>query len=108
MRLRNTLSTSKIPRHLGLFATMAFSAMIPQFVLAQSLTSVSLAGVVHDGLGRPLFDVSVTVGDPSTGLERHATTDRIGRFSLSLLPPGRYDVLAEAIGYRPRRTRGVP
>src|SRR5207302_8670866 len=35
-------------------------------------------------------------------------TTRTGRFQFALLPAGEYEILAERLGYRPHRVRGVP
>ncbi len=84
-----------------------FSASGAGVVTGQSLTSATLVGGVRDSLGGPLFDVAVTAIARSNGITRHAVTTRNGEFRIALLPPGEYDVRAEAIGYRPKLVRGV-
>lgn len=75
---------------------------------AQSLTAGGLAGTVRGEGDRALDAVDVTAIDVASGLSRTAVTDRRGRFRFALLPPGEYELLAERLGYRPRRLRGVP
>lgn len=75
---------------------------------AQTLTSGLLEGVVEDSLGARLHDARVTVVEPTSGYTRAAETRRDGRFRLSLLPPGDYELLVERFGFRPVRMQGVP
>lgn len=74
---------------------------------AQFLATGSIQGVVQDEAGVPIFDVIVTLDPRGGGLERSDTTNRDGRFSISFLPPGVYDVIAERLGFRPQRMQGV-
>jgi len=74
---------------------------------AQSITFGALSGRVTDASGRPLVDAEVRLVDPSSGAERTAVTGRDGRFRFGLLGVARYDVLAEAIGFRPMVHAGV-
>lgn len=60
--------------------------------------SASVAGKVADMEGGVLPGVTVTLtGD--AGQRRTQTTDVDGRFSFSMLPPGRYDILCELEGF---------
>lgn len=68
---------------------------------AQSITFGALSGQVTDAAGKPLADAEVRLVDPSSGAERSVITARDGRFRFGLLGVARYDVIAEAIGYRP-------
>ena len=61
-----------------------------------------------DALGTPIFDAEVTLVAQGSGALYVATTRRSGEALISALPPGDYDVRAEALGYRPRLVRGVP
>ncbi len=74
---------------------------------AQSITFGALSGRVIDASGRPLVEAEVRLVDPSSGAERTAVTARDGRFRFGLLGVGRYDVIAEAIGFRPMVHAGV-
>jgi hypothetical protein len=86
---------------LGLFL------LVPSMLPAQSATTGALSGIVRDTLGQPLGNVRVEITDQVTGFRRDLTTPRSGEFGFRLLPPGRYDVLAEMLGYRPTEVRGV-
>lgn len=82
---------------------MAVSIVLPAPLAAQSLSVGRLGGVVLDAAGRPLRDVEVRVMDRAGGSERAVTSARDGSFRFEALPDGRYDLLAEALGYVPAR-----
>jgi hypothetical protein len=67
-----------------------------------------LRGEVRSAQEEVLADVRVAIEDVRSGIILEARTDRSGRFLFRLLPPGQYDVTAEALGYRPQRLVGVP
>jgi len=87
---------------------IVLAVWLPAAAVGQSITAGELSGTVTDTLGQPLNGADVIVLDQSSGVERVATVDRRGGFRFTLLPPGEYEVFAEALGYRPRRVRGVP
>jgi Carboxypeptidase regulatory-like domain/TonB dependent receptor len=70
--------------------------------LAQTdVATGSVAGVVKDDSGGALPGVAVAAIGSETGLRRGATTDRSGRYSLALLPPGLYRMTATLSGFKP-------
>jgi len=74
---------------------------------AQTLTAGDVVGNIVDVTGLPVGDVLLTLTEAGTGLTRTAMTTRGGRFSLALVVPGQYHLLAEHLGYRPTVVRGV-
>ena len=82
--------------------------MMASQLAAQSISGGALDGRVVDALGTPIFDAEVTLVAQSSGALYITTSSRSGFATLSALPPGDYDVRAEALGYRPRLVRGVP
>jgi hypothetical protein len=90
-------------------ATLVLTIVVPtaRRLPAQTVTSGALTGVVRDTAGEPLRGVRVEVTDQATGFHREMTTLRPGEFSFRFLAPGRYDILAEMLGYRPTELRGV-
>jgi hypothetical protein len=64
---------------------------------AQGTTAVS--GVVRDEVGRPIGEVLVVI-DPDS-LSLRARTNDAGRFRITSVPAGRYEVRVVRIGYRP-------
>ena len=69
-------------------------------VFAQS-TSATLSGTVVDQNGGVVPGVEVTIVNTSTSLQRHATTNSEGSFTVPLLPPGSYTVTARGQGFAP-------
>ncbi len=74
---------------------------------AQSLTAGDVGGTVQDSAGRAVSEALVTLTDAASGLPRTASGTRAGRYRLTLVPPGEYNVLVERLGYRPVRVLGV-
>ena len=91
-------------RQVGFFCALLILA---RALPAQTITTGALSGVVRDTLGQPINGARVEVTDQATGFRRDLTTARSGEYGFRLLPPGRYDVLAEVLGYRPTEVRGV-
>jgi Carboxypeptidase regulatory-like domain len=74
--------------------------LAPIVSIAQSESgSAAVEGTVTDANGASVAGASVTVRNLETGLERIATTDDGGRYSVRVLPVGRYSVRAEAKGF---------
>ena len=100
--------TPSNPRTVRAVALLLFLGSIGRLASAQSLTAGTLSGLVQDSAGAPLFEVSVTATNRTSGISRAVFTPRTGVYTLQLLPAGDYDVLIERIGYRPLRVTGVP
>ncbi|MDR2962588.1 MAG: TonB-dependent receptor [Bacteroidales bacterium] len=74
--------------------------------LCAAQPSGTVRGVVTDGVSRqplPFVTVQVRNSSPAIG----AVTDEQGRFSLTNLPIGRYDIETSLVGYEPSITREV-
>lgn len=67
----------------------------------------TIQGLVSDPAGAPVADAAVRVRGLATGFERQASTSSEGRFVISLLPLGAYEVQVEAAGFAPYTQRGV-
>jgi hypothetical protein len=88
-----------------LIITLFTSALASAGAAAQ--TAATLAGRVLDTEGGVLPGVTVTVRQTDTGLQRLATTDAQGRYTVAALPPGSYEIRAELAGFRPLVRSGV-
>src|SRR5215471_1392198 len=75
----------------------ALALLSGSFALAQ--TTGSIRGVVIGPDSAPLPGVSIEATSTNLQGARTATSDREGRFILSLLPPGSYRVKAELAGF---------
>ncbi|MEM6456009.1 MAG: TonB-dependent receptor [Acidobacteriota bacterium] len=95
-------TTACVPaRRLAIFFVLLCLLAAP---LAATVTDGTIAGRVTDVDGAPLPGVTVTLDDPS--LPRAARvdqTDADGRFRLTPLPAGRYDVAFTLEGFRTER-----
>lgn len=69
-----------------------------QFAQAQSSTA-TLTGTCLDKNGAAISDVTVAVVNADTRLKRQVATDSEGHFEVSLLPPGRYDLVMHRSGF---------
>ncbi|MGH7526664.1 MAG: TonB-dependent receptor [Gemmatimonadales bacterium] len=69
-------------------------------LLLQAATG-RIEGTVASDAGAPIPGASITI----TALDRRATTDSAGRFSLREVTPGTWDVVVSAVGFEPASLR---
>ena len=74
--------------------------------LAQIATA-TLTGIVRDETGGALPGVTLTVRRTATGVTRTAITDAQGRYRITALEPGEYDVRAELTNFKAVLRSGV-
>ncbi len=87
-----------------LTATMVFAI----FGIAQSQSSAAdLSGTVTDTSGAVVAGATVTARSASTGIKRTVTTDGQGGYQMIGLPPGEYEVTAEAGNFKKSVVSGV-
>ena len=69
-------------------------------VMAQSQSNAAdLQGAVRDPSGAAVAGATVTARNLATNLTRTATTDADGMYQILSLPPGNYEITAEAPGF---------
>ena len=68
-------------------------------LVAQSVTSGDIVGVVTDPSGAVLANASVTLKSQESGRTQAQSTNPRGAYRFSLLPPGRYTVSVAAAGF---------
>jgi hypothetical protein len=73
---------------------------------AQTPTA-ALSGVVHDASGAVVPSAQIRVRNTDTGAARETASNEEGRYSLTNLPPGQYEVRAEKPGFRTAVQSGV-
>src|SRR5438105_5741044 len=83
---------------LSLLAACALSISINAFAQSQA-NSGNIEGRVVDPNGAAVVGATVAATNQQTGLEKTATTNDQGDFSVILLPPGMYTVHANAAGF---------
>ena len=81
-----------------LSAGAVFLCFLPAILSAQSYTA-SVRGVVTDTSQAAVPDAKVTITDVSRNITRSATTDTSGRYVVTALPPGDYELAVEAAGF---------
>lgn len=79
------------------FCTLVLMAGLPGSSSAQSQSAAAnLTGVVSDSSGAVVAGATVTVRNLATNFTRNAMTDKEGRYQILTLPPGNYEITAEA------------
>ena len=75
---------------------------------ARAQTTGTIVGVVTDAHARaPVAGALVIATSPGLQGEQTAVTDSAGRFTITLLPPGRYRLSARLEGYKPADRAGL-
>jgi hypothetical protein len=77
-------------------------------VAAQTLDRAEIHGTIRDETGAVLDDVSVTLTETNTGLERATVSGRDGHYSAPLMPLGVYVVRAERSGFAVAKSDPLP
>ena len=80
-----------------------FLGFIPTLVTAQTTATVN--GIVQDAQGGAIPGATVTTTNLATSLVRTYVTDSQGRYTVSGLPPGAYELRAELTGFVMRPVR---
>ncbi len=85
-------------------ARTAALAVLAAFIAVASasaqVTTGTLIGHITDATGQPLFKAAVRVEDAAHGVSRTASTDELGFYRFSDLPPAMYAVQAEMSGFQ--------
>jgi hypothetical protein len=94
-----------LSRFILLLASAVILLKLP--VLQAQVLYGSIVGTVTDQTGAVLPNAQVKAVNPQTGESRDVVTDEAGRFSLSNVLPGDYELRISAPGFRPVVTSGV-
>ena len=70
-------------------------------------TTATLSGVVHDPTGAVVPQVKITLRNIAKGANRTTSTDNDGRYNLSTMEPGTYELRAERTGFSTEVKNGV-
>jgi hypothetical protein len=82
-------------------------ALLASAIALGQTTTATLSGVVKDASGALVPSVKVTARNASTGATRDTTSDSEGRYNLTNLSPGQYEVRAERTGFKTAAQSGV-
>jgi hypothetical protein len=88
-----------------ILVTLFCSLVIP--LKAQQASTSTLSGRVLDPQGSVLAGAKITATQKTTGLQRLATANDEGFYTLTNLPPGEYEVMIESQGFAVKRFDAV-
>ena len=74
-------------------------ALLPLFASGQTQTAGRIAGTVRDAQGAVIAGAEVALENLATADKRTTTSDSTGNYSLTLLPPAKYDLKIQAKGF---------
>lgn len=90
------------------FLLIACLAVFSIVIVAQSqANSGNIEGRIIDPNGAAVAGATVTATNQETGLEKSATSNDEGQFSIILLPPGKYTVKTNASGFTASEVKDV-
>ena len=92
---------------LGVVFLYALAACVTAGLWAQSASTGAISGIVKDTSGAVIAGASVTLTNIATGTARTVATDGTGSFTFSLLPPGDYQAVFTAQGFKVATTGPV-
>src|SRR5262249_37806753 len=70
-------------------------------------TTATVSGVIRDGTGAVVPGTKISARNTLTGVVRETTADENGRYSVTNLGPGQYEVRAEKAGFQTAVQSGV-
>ncbi len=82
------------------FLVVAFVAMSSGPIALGQTTTATLSGAIRDASGAVVPEAKISVTNINTGATRETATDSEGRYNLTNLGPGQYEVRAERAGFR--------
>src|ERR1041385_615128 len=89
----------KILLHLAVAVCAASTLYASAPVRARQLGAATLVGVVRDPNGAVIPGAAVSATNAATGATRETKTNEGGAYVLPTLPPGEYEMRAEAQGF---------
>src|SRR2546430_1328801 len=84
-----------------------FILMVVASVATAQTTTAAFQGTVTDTAGAVIPAAQVTASNVETGLKRTTTTNEAGRFLLSELPPGSYEITVTLPGFETLVRKGM-
>lgn len=88
-------------------STLVLVLVLSAGILAQSGPTGTLSGVITDPSGAVMPSVEVTARNPATGLSRTTKADGMGRWTMSALPTGDYELSYDAVDFKKLTQAGV-
>jgi len=106
LRLREA-SAVLLSRLNRLLLIMLPTALLAGVTAFGQTTTATLSGVIRDSNGGVLPNVRISARNTGTGGTRETRTDSAGRYSLTNLEPGQYEIRAERTGFKTMAQSGV-
>ena len=100
------IATTRLATRLCLLVVFSLTIAVGAFAQSQATTG-NIEGRVLDPKDAAVPGASVTATNQQTGLEKTATTDDQGGFTIAFLPPGPYTVRANSSGFSQMEVRDV-
>src|SRR4029077_12201926 len=104
LRVGGTMKLAKIANLLFVAAILLFAAASAP---AQSLQNGAVHGTVVDTTNAVMPNVKLTLTNTSTGLQRQLTTEADGGYDFENVPPGQYNLTAEASGFATKTVKAI-
>ena len=90
------MSTREMIKVLTRISLLLIFIAISSGIVCAQVTTADITGRVLDTQGRVVTGATVTATNKGTGQSRTATTNDSGDYTITQLPPGKYDVTVEA------------
>jgi hypothetical protein len=88
------------------FSTLALCFFLSSVAFAQE-TTATITGQVTDQAGAIVANAEITLKNTATGEERKVISDDNGSYSLTLIPPGKYDLSVRVKGFKESINQGI-
>ena len=85
---------------------VGFLLAVSALTLAQDATT-SLRGTVYDAKGAVVAGATVTLANPATGFSHATKSDGQGNYQFLELPPAKYELIVNAVGFAEVRQSGL-
>jgi len=93
--------------NIRLVSKIVFVMALFSATLLHAQDSASVTGTVRDSSGASVANAQVTVSAPERGINRETTTNGDGEYSVAALPPGAYDIIVNASGFKKYEVKGL-
>ncbi len=93
--------------NLRLVSKIVFVMALCSAMLLHAQDSASVTGTVRDTSGAAVAGAQVTVSAADRGINRETTTNGDGEYSVAALPPGSYNIVVIAQGFKKFQAKGV-
>jgi hypothetical protein len=83
------------------------AALTLSWMLVWSATGGRITGTITNSAGAVVSGAHIVVTNTAQGVQTKATSDAKGTYTFPILPVGRYDLKAEAVGFKPQTRQAV-